>query len=207
MIAASIAVVLTLVLDACTSGASSTGASATLTGDVRSPALRVGTATLPDVAPGRPDRPFAFRAPKGKLLFVMWGYTSCPDVCPTTMADLGKALRALGGDAPKVETAFVTIDPARDTPAKLTGYLTSFTSGGHAIRTTDAAALAKAEAAFQVESSVTKKADGTVEVAHTARSFVVDDHGRVVVEWPYGTGSDGMTHDLKILVARLTSSS
>ena len=143
------------------------------------------------------------QAKQGKLLFVAFGYTNCPDVCPTTLSDMKKAKAKLGADGDKVDMAFVTIDPERDTPDVIVPYLGSFAkSGGHPIRTTDADALAKAKDAFDVKSSVTKKPDGEVEVTHSARSFIVDDTGKVVVEWNFGTGSDGMAHDLAILLDR-----
>lgn len=199
-----LALAIALPLTGC--GSSDTGGKAdstTLGGAVPSPAPRVGTVTLPEVAVGKPDKPFRFIASDGGLLFVTFGYTNCPDVCPTTLSDLKKAIGNLGDAGAKVDAAFVTVDPERDLPENLEPYLSSFVTDGHAIRTTDQAALQKAKDAFGVTSSVTKATDGTVSVAHTSRSFVVDDKGRIVVEWPFGTGSDGMTHDLKILTDQL----
>ena len=206
---AALLVVPVLVLAACGSdggssdGSKATGGSGQLEGTVRTPALQVGDITLPQVSTSKPDVPFTFKAKQGKLLFVAFGYTNCPDVCPTTPSDMKKAKAKLGADGDKVDMAFVTIDPERDTPDVIVPYLGSFAkSGGHPIRTTDADALAKAKDAFDVKSSVTKKPDGEVEVTHSARSFIVDDTGKVVVEWNFGTGSDGMAHDLAILLDR-----
>ena len=192
-------------LAACGSDASSDGASGDggssgqLEGLVRSPAMEVGDVSLPDVSEGEPGTPFAFKAEPGKLLFVTFGYTNCPDVCPTTLSDLKKA-KAKADPDDKVDAAFVTIDPERDTADVITPYLGSFVEGGHPLRTMDLTELEAAKDAFGVKSSVTKTPEGDVEVTHSARSFVVDENGKVVVEWAFGTGSDGMANDLEILL-------
>ena len=94
-----------------------------LVGLTRDPAPQVDAVTLPDVSNG--GEPFEFRAADGGLLVVYFGYTNCPDVCPTTMADLRTALGDIGDDADRVDVAMVTIDPDRDTPV-LTDYVQSF---------------------------------------------------------------------------------
>ncbi|MCB0971105.1 MAG: SCO family protein, partial [Acidimicrobiales bacterium] len=144
--------------------------------------------------------PFTFRAPDDGLLFVAFGYTHCPDVCPTTLYDIKKARELIGDEADRVEVAFATIDPDRDDAETLDAYLGSFVDGGHPLRTTDPDELLAAEEAFGVTSEVVTHDDGEVEVAHTARSFVVDDTGAVVVEWAFGTGPDVMANDLLLLL-------
>jgi protein SCO1/2 len=104
-------------------------------GIVRDPAPVVGEATLPDISDGGADFPFV--AGPDQVLVVYFGYTSCPDVCPTTLADLRRALEELGRRADDVDVAMATIDPGRDTDEVLTGYLTSFVPEGHPLRTTD----------------------------------------------------------------------
>lgn len=191
-----LAAVIAVVAAACGSG----GSTATLEGLVRDQPLQVGDRSLPQVAPDGTETPFAFQAADGGLLFVAFGYTNCPDVCPTTLYDIKKALAQLGDDADRVRVAFATVDPERDTPEVLNQYLGSFVADGHPLRTTDADQLRAAEDAFGVTSSVTKADDGRVEVAHTARSFVVDDTGAVVDEWAFGTSADAMASDLQILL-------
>jgi protein SCO1/2 len=171
-----------------------------LNGLVRPEPLQVGAITLPDVTVGTPEAPFAFKAAPGELLIAYFGYTSCPDVCPTTLADLKVAREELGADADKVDLAMVTVDPERDTAAVLSGYLGSFADRYHAIRTTDPAALQAAEDAFGSSSSVTIADDGKVEVAHSATTYVVDENGVVLVEWPFGLGSAEMAADLRALL-------
>ncbi len=183
----------------------SDGGSGELEGLVRTPPLQVGTTTMPQVAEDGTETPFTFKAPAGGLLFVAFGYTNCPDVCPTTLSDIRKAKEQLGDRSSDVEVAFGTVDPERDTPEVMNAYLGSFVkSGGHPLRTTDAAELKAVQEAFQISSKVEKKADDTVEVAHTARSFVVDDQGEVVVEWTFGTSSDAMAADLELLLDQQT---
>ena len=99
----------------------------------RDPPLDVSGVTLPEVSPGQPDQPFELVARPGHLLFVYFGYTHCPDLCPTTMADLRKGLKQLGPDAERVDVAFVTVDPERDTADVLPTYLSSFVDGARAL--------------------------------------------------------------------------
>ena len=170
--------------------------------------LDVSAVTLPDVTVGAPDKPFTMKADPGKVLFVYFGYTHCPDLCPTTLADLRKAMAQLGPTATaQVQVAFVTVDPQRDTAEILNPYLASFVTGAHALRTVDPAQLRAAEDAFLASSTVTTKSDGTVEVSHTATSYLVDNNGRVVVEIPFGTTPDAMANDLAHVLAGQTTSS
>lgn len=169
-------------------------------GLVRDDPLQVGDATLPEVADDGSTEPFSFRAADGDLLFVAFGYTNCPDVCPTTLYDIKKARQIMGDQADRVAVAFATVDPERDDAETMTAYLGSFVDGGHPLRTTDPDELIAAEEAFGVTSEVVVNDDGTVEVAHTARSFVVDDAGEVVVEWAFGTDAEVMANDLLLLL-------
>lgn len=119
-----------------------------LAGHVPAKAVNVATVELPDVGPEAAGRRFAMRADPGRLLYVYFGFVSCPDVCPATLSDLRKALRALGPDAKRIAVAFVTVDPARDSAGALVPYVRSFVSDGHALRPADQASLGRAEAAF-----------------------------------------------------------
>lgn len=146
----------------------------------------------------------AMRAPEGEFLLVYFGYTSCPDVCPTTMADISAALVDLPPDrADRVRVAMVTVDPERDTDEVLAGYLDHFFSRGVALRTEEAAELETAAAAFGVQWQIEEHEPGEAyDVAHTAVTYVVDDRGQVVVEWPFGFESEAMTSDLNMLLER-----
>jgi protein SCO1/2 len=164
--------------------------------------LQVGDLSLPQVAPDGAETPFAFTASPGNLLFAAFGYTNCPDVCPTTLYDIKKAKKLLGDDGDKVEVAFATVDPDRDTPEVMNQYLGSFTEDGHPLRTTDRDELAAVEEGFGITSEVVTEPDGEIKVAHTARSFLVDDQGQVLVEWAFGTSPDAMANDIAILLGR-----
>lgn len=169
-----------------------------LVGQTRDPEPRVDEVALPDVSQG--GEPFEFRAADDGLLVVYFGYTNCPDVCPTTMADLRAALEDVGDDAARVDVAMVTIDPDRDTPV-LTEYVQSFVAGAHAIATDDQAALQSVAAPFGVSYEVRTAPNGEVEVGHTSYLFAVDDTGTLVLSWPYGTSSDDLAGDIRQLLA------
>jgi len=174
---------------------------ARLDGAVAEPPLFVGDRQLPEASSGAP---FVFRAPPGGLLAVYFGYTQCPDLCPTTMADLKVALAELtAAEAARVTVALVTVDPERDTPELLTAYVTGFFGdrAGRAVRTTDTGELTQVEQAFLASSSITRDRD-EVTVAHSATTSIVDERGTVVVQWPFGTSAKSMAHDLRILLDR-----
>lgn len=171
-----------------------------LSGYELDPAPSVGTLALPDASDGGKD--FTFKATEGHLLIVYFGYTSCPDVCPTTLADVRKALKRLGGEAERVDLAMITIDPNRDSDAIITSYVQSFIPGAHALRTENPDSLEATGAAFGASFSVTTATDGTIEVSHSAGMYVVDTTGTVVLTWPFGIPADGIATDLEILFER-----
>ena len=200
---AAMALTAAMALSACGSDGSGSGGgpgSTDLAGMVRSPALAVGDVELPDAAAG--GEPAAMRAAEGDLLLVYFGYTFCPDICPTTMSDISVALADLPDDlAERVTVAMATVDPERDTGEVVAGYLEHFFDRSVALRTTDPEALADATDAFGVQFEVEEHAPGEAyDVAHSAVTYVVDDRGTVVVEWPFGFDSEAMTSDLKILL-------
>jgi protein SCO1/2 len=168
-----------------------------LAGHVPPQERNVGSVSLPEVRPGQPERPFAFRPQPGHVLFVFFGYVSCPDICPTTLSDLRKALKLLGPDASRVDLALVTVDAERDTAEVLAPYVESYVAGGHGLRPATQAELASAERAFGATSAVTRAPNGKIEVSHTADSYLVDDSGRVALVWDYGTGPAYLAGDLR----------
>ena len=185
-----------LVLAAC---GGSADRPATLAGTVREPAPDVAAVSLPDASTGGT---LAMRGPDNGLLVMYFGFTSCPDVCPTTMSDLRAALRDLDeAERERVEVAMATIDPGRDSGDTLTRYVQTFAPGGHALRTDDADELRGAADAFGADYSVTAKPGGEPEVSHTAWLYAVDDRGRLRVQWPFGTPSDDIANDLSILLS------
>lgn len=195
--AVGLALGLALVLSSCSDSPRS------LTGLTRDVPLDVSGVTVTDVTDSGAypsSGEFRFVAPAGHLLVVYFGYTNCPDLCPTTLAEVRSARRRLGDDAARIDLAMVTVDPDRDTAVVMNGFLASFTDRFHALRPATTAELEVAEAAFLASSSITTASDGTIDVSHTANAYVVDDRGEVVVEWPFGHGVDNMVTDLGILL-------
>jgi protein SCO1/2 len=169
-----------------------------LAGYVRDPAPVVAEISLPDVS--REGAPFTFQASPGSLLIVYFGYTNCPDVCPTTLADIRTALRGMDPEqAERIELAMVTVDPDRDTPV-LTEYVQTFVDDAHALATDDPAALRRAADPFGVSYAVEVADDGSIEVAHSSQTFVVDDQGRLVLTWQFGIPADDLRADLEQLL-------
>lgn len=160
----------------------------------------VGSVALPDVSDN--GVPFSLQAESGRMLVVYFGFTSCPDVCPTTLADLKAALESIGDDADSVEVAMVTVDPERDTASILVDYVQWFIPNAHALRTEDQAELDSAGDAFGAEFSVVKTPDNDVEVLHTAYLYGVDDSGQVVATWAFGTESERIATDISAFLGR-----
>jgi protein SCO1/2 len=172
-------------------------------GLVRDQPLDVGDVTLPDAGTGQPA---GVVPPPGQLQIVYFGYTSCPDVCPTTMSDVQRALEQLDPeDAARVEVVFITVDPQRDTAQLLDDYLGYFFERQRALRTEDPTELAAAQDAFLASSSIDPTGPDTYEVSHSAVTYVVGTDGKVLVEWAFGTSSDTIAHDLQILTGRAAS--
>ena len=164
--------------------------------DLTTPAILgtdVGEVVLPDVANGGVE--FAMRAEPDQALVVYFGFTSCPDVCPTTLADLKAALADLGATAERVQFAMVTIDPERDFDETLTAYVSAFVPSGHALRTADDAALRAATDAFAADYSVIRT-DDAIDVLHTAYLYAIDDEGKIRLVWPFGAEPDRIASDL-----------
>ena len=139
------------------------------------------------------------------LALVYFGYTYCPDVCPTTMSDLRRALGELpDGEADRVDVAMVTIDPARDSAEVLEGYVGNFIADATALRTDDPELLRSAADAFGADYAVEQTPDGEFEVSHTGEVYAVDDSGTVVMQWPFGTGSESLARDLESLLSQAT---
>ena len=187
---------LVLALTACSSG----GSGSSFVGYVPPSAKHVGNVSVAEwKESGTSD--FHFHAAAGDVLVVYFGYTNCPDMCPTTMVAVRQAKTRIGADlASHVDLAMVTVDPERDLGANLDKYLGSFAERHHALVPESGEQLRAAEEAFQVTSHVTKDASGKVEVTHSASAYVVNPAGDVVVEWPFGLDSKSMAHDLEKLL-------
>jgi protein SCO1/2 len=169
-------------------------------GIVRDPAPDMAGLSLPDASNG--DSRFVFKADPGRLLVVYFGYTSCPDVCPTTLADVRSALADMGDDAQYVDLAMITVDPARDDGERLTAYVQSFVPDSHALRTDDPDELLAVAEPFGAFYEVEIADDGTVEVGHTAFLYGIDDSGLLQLQWAFGTEPEDLRSDFTLLVNR-----
>ena len=138
---------------------------------------------------------------KGKVLVVFFGYTQCPDVCPTTLLELAQVKKALGADGARVQGVFVTVDPERDTPELLKAYVANFGADFVALRGTPEQTKAAAKNFKVFYSKVPGKTETSYTVDHTAGSYVFDAKGKVRLFTRYGSGAEALTSDLKILLA------
>jgi protein SCO1/2 len=137
---------------------------------------------------------------KGKAVVIFFGYTQCPDVCPTTMMEMSEVMKKLGALADRVQVLFVTVDPERDTQALLAEYVPSFDKRFLGLYG-DLAATTKVAKEFKVffQKSPGKTPD-SYSMDHTAASYVFDTEGRIRLYLRYGQGPDPIAHDLKLLL-------
>ncbi|OGS99528.1 MAG: cytochrome c oxidase assembly protein [Gallionellales bacterium RBG_16_56_9] len=138
---------------------------------------------------------------KGKAVVVFFGYTQCPDVCPTTMAEMASVMQELGPLADRVQVLFVTIDPERDTRELLAKYVPAFDSRFLGLYG-DRAATEKVAKEFKVfYQKVPGKDPGSYTMDHTAGSYVFDPQGRIRLFVRHGQGAEPIVHDLKLLLS------
>lgn len=137
---------------------------------------------------------------KGKVVVLFFGYTQCPDVCPTTMAELAAAKQQLGADGARVVPVFMTVDPERDTPVVLKAYVANFGPDFVALRGTldETKAVAKAFKIFYAK--VPGKTESSYTIDHTARSYVYDTLGRLRLATRHGMGPEALASDLRQLL-------
>ena len=137
---------------------------------------------------------------RGKHLLFFFGYTFCPDVCPTTIAELREAVQALGSDGEQVQVIMVSVDPERDTPQRLKQYTTAFHASFMGLTGTedDLAAVASTVGIFY-EKHQGSAATGYL-VDHTATVIVVDPEAYVRMIFPFGTSGEAMAADLRPLL-------
>jgi protein SCO1/2 len=130
---------------------------------------------------------------RGKAVVLYFGYTHCPDICPTTLANLSEALDRLGARAAKVRVLFVTVDPKRDTPALMKGYVASFGPGIDGLRGTDDALVALTRR-YRVAFSVTE--GPPYEVMHSNAVFFFSPDGRARLVATETKDIDGLAADI-----------
>jgi protein SCO1 len=138
---------------------------------------------------------------RGKVVLLFFGYTSCPDVCPTTMAELNQALAQLSDeDADKVQMVFVTVDPDRDTPERTQEYVDHFNPKFIGLSGTEAE-LTKVWSDYGVYREIVEGASAAgYSVDHTARITMIDEQGNLRVSFGFETPVEDIVHDLKMII-------
>ena len=137
---------------------------------------------------------------RGKAVVIFFGYTQCPDVCPTTLSTLAEAMRRLGPDAAKVQVLFVTIDPERDTAELLSHYVTTFDPSFLGLAG-DAEATARTAKEFKIiYQKQPGSTPGSYTMDHSAGTFIFDPEGRLRLYAGHGRDADVFAHDLRLLL-------
>jgi protein SCO1/2 len=186
--------VLVLLLSA---GAPTAARPAELRGAVLSPPRRAS-----DFALATPEgRSFRLSDQRGRVVALSFGYTSCPDVCPTTLAELVQVRSRLGAAGARFQVVFITVDPERDTPERLREYAQGF-AGGLVALTGDPEALARVRRAYGVVAEK-RAVPGTRQaylIDHSAFVYVIDPDGRLRVLFNFGASIEDMTHTVRLLL-------
>ncbi|MCW5656376.1 MAG: SCO family protein [Burkholderiaceae bacterium] len=138
---------------------------------------------------------------KGKVVVVFFGYTQCPDVCPTTMAELSQVRRALGPDGERLQGIFVTVDPERDSAAVLKAYVDNFNAGFIGLRGSAEQTQAVAREFKVFFAKVPGKTETSYTVDHTAGAYVFDTQGRIRLFSRYNSGGPkALEEDIRVLL-------
>jgi protein SCO1/2 len=137
---------------------------------------------------------------KGRVVLLVFGFTNCPLVCPTTMATLAQAHRALGADGASVQVVYVTVDPERDDVARMKAWLAAFDPsfvGG----TGTPGALAGVYRSYGVDAKKIPMPGGGYGMAHSSSVWLIDREGRLRALMPYGHDATDFVHDVRLLLA------
>ena len=147
-------------------------------------------------------KPRALADFRGKVVVMFFGYTQCPDVCPTTLAELAEVMKRLGPDAERVQVLFVTVDPERDTPDLLSRYVPAFDPRFLGLYG-DAEATARTAKEFKIlYQKQPGQTPGSYTVDHSAGTFIFDPNGKLRVYVSYGQGPDVFAHDIRELLKK-----
>jgi protein SCO1/2 len=137
---------------------------------------------------------------RGKAVVVVFGFTHCPDVCPTALSDLSSAVKALGPDGERVQVLFVTVDPKRDLPELMRQFVPAFHPSFLGL-TGDEEALAKVRKDFNVYAAIREgSSPDNYSVDHSAQMFGFDPQGQIRLVWSPGTLPKQIADDLRILL-------
>lgn len=150
--------------------------------------------------PDQHGKPRTLQDFRGKAVIVFFGFTQCPDVCPTTLAEIAQAKKMLGPDGDKVQGIFVTVDPERDTADVLKAYMANFGPDFVALRGSPEQLAAMAKDFKIYYKKVEGKTPGSYTMDHSAASYVYDPQGRLRLYTRYGSGAQALADDLKLLL-------
>jgi protein SCO1/2 len=148
---------------------------------------------------GSDGKPLSLERFRGKVVMLAFGFSSCGEVCPITLATLAGARKKLGADGADVQVVYVTVDPERDDAARMKKFLGSFDPtfvGGVGSR----AEIDVAQKSYGISSTKQAYPDGGYTIGHSSSIYLIDRAGRLRAVMPYGHGSDDFVHDLKILL-------
>jgi protein SCO1 len=136
----------------------------------------------------------------GKVVVVFFGYTQCPDVCPTSLAELAQVKQLLGADGEKLQAIFITVDPERDKPELLKAYLGNFDPTFLALRPTPEQLPELAKDFKIYYKKVSGKKKGSYTMDHSAGSYIFDQQGHIRLYSRYGSGSQELASDIRLLL-------
>ena len=145
-------------------------------------------------------RPRSLEDFRGQVVVMFFGFTHCPDVCPTTLAELAGAVKKLGSAGEKVQVLLVTIDPQRDTSELLAKYVTAFNPKFLALRGSAAETARVAKEFKVIYQKVADPGTQNYSMDHSAGSFIFDRQGRLRLYVGYGRGADVFAHDIDLLL-------
>jgi protein SCO1/2 len=137
---------------------------------------------------------------RGRVVALFFGYTHCPQVCPTTLADMAQVMRMLGKDAEKVQVLFATLDPERDTREMLAQYPPAFHPSFKGL-SGDTMATAAAAKSFGVTWQIQPNKSGGYDLDHSAGTYLIAPGGRPVLLAPYGQRAEWLVQDIRLLLA------
>jgi protein SCO1/2 len=146
---------------------------------------------------GKPRELADFR---GRVVVMFFGFTHCPDVCPTTLAELAAAVKQLGPDGDKVQVLLVTVDPERDTPQVLSQYVTAFNPRFLALRGTAEETERVAKEFKIIYQKVAGARPDSYSMDHSAGTYIFDTRGRLRLYVSYGQGPEVFAHDIALLL-------
>ena len=138
---------------------------------------------------------------KGKVVVMFFGYTQCPDVCPTTLTEMQQVMTLLGPQSDKVQVLFVTVDPSRDSDVILKQYVPAFDPRFLGLRPANEAGLEKVTKDFKIYyKKVPGSSPGSYTIDHTAGSYAFDPEGHLRLYIKHAQGPETLAHDLKELL-------